>query len=399
MTTAFAVLAVLILVIGLFSIRLKGGMITVPMICVLAGYLLGPHVELLPTELRHQVQNLEFVLELVLIMVLFNDAAKARLKCACWTEFLIPVRMLTVGIVLSIAVGTVAGGLLFPGLGLWSAALMASILTATDAALGKNIMDSPLVPLRFREILNVESGLNDGLVLPLVLLFSAYQSMGIDDNLGYQWLGTIAMQIIGGFGMGLGVGYVGGLILRFGSRAYAINRIFEQLSGFAIALLAYSLADLVGANGFVSVFIAGLVVAKTSKEIPERFLEFTEAQTELLSLIAFTVFGAFMLQPALQAATWETWVYALLMLTVVRMVAVGISLIGVDLKRDEVLLLAWLGPRGIASLLFGLIVMEGMQVGESEQIFSTICITVFISIYLHGLSAVPIAKCFGSKRL
>lgn len=390
MTTAFAVIACTILALGLISERLKGSMLTPFMLCVLVGYFCGPRLGGSP-----ELGDMEFILEFTLIMVLFSDAC--HLRRAEWGEARVLLRMLTLGIGASVLLGTVLGGLLFPSLGFWQAALLAATLTATDAALGQPLVESPLVPRRWREILLLESGLNDGLVVPLVFFFKICASAWAGFSFFQFWLWFIGLQIGGGLVAGLVVGYGGALILRWGIRAHAINRIFEHLSGVALAMLAYALAEGIGGNGFISVFVAGWTLGNVGEEVSEHFIEFTSSQAELMSLITFLLFGAFMVGPALETATWETWVYAVLTLTVLRLVAVGFSLRGLGLRRDQLFLLGIFGPRGIASLLFGLLVLETVAVVERELIFHIIGVTVLLSSCFHGLSAIPLAKWYGKR--
>lgn len=399
MITAFTIIGVLIIGIGLISERLKGSMITAPMLCVFIGYLLGPVWKLIPSELDMYHEATHVILELTLIIVLFADACRVHIQCCIRQEFRIPIRLLTIGLLLSIFFGSGLGAYLFPAIGFWQAALMASVLAATDAALGQAVVESPLVPQKWRDILSLESGLNDGLVVPLIFFFKLCESATAGFHFMEFWAYFVGKQI--GFGLlaGASIGYAGGKVLRWGSRAHAINRIFEHLSGVALALLAYSAAESIGGNGFVAVFVSGLVVANASREVPEQFLDFADAQKELLTLVTFVLFGALMVQPALEAATWQTWVYAGLMLTVVRIVAVAISLIGTDTRPDQVFLVGCFGPRGVASVLFGLLVLDSVTVVSRNEIFEIVSATVFISVFLHGLTAVPLAKWYGQRAL
>lgn len=399
MITAFTVIAVLILGIGLISERLKVSMITAPMLCVTVGYLLGPVWQLIPSDFDSYHDIVHGILELTLVIVLFADACRVHVHCSVRKEFALPIRLLTVGLGFGVLFGTLVGGLLFPELGFWRAALLASILAATDAALGQAVVLSPLVPRQWREILNLESGLNDGLVLPLIFFFRLCESVWAGFHLAEFWALFIVKQIAFGLLTGAAVGYLGGRVLWWGCRARAINRIFEHLSGIALALLAYALALFIGGNGFISVFVAGLFVANTSREIEEQFIDFADAQKELLTLVTFLLFGALMVEPALQVAGWETWLYAILTLTVLRMASVAISMIGAGLKADQIFLLGCFGPRGVASILFALLVLDSVNVIGRNEIFAITSATVLLSVYLHGITAVPLAKWYGARSL
>lgn len=394
MSAFFALVACTILFLGLLSYRLKGSLLSPFMLCTVIGYIAGPVLGFLPQDWRLEHEQTAFLLELTLILVLFSGANRLRVHFNTCQDFAVPLRLLSGGILLSVFFGSLLAALLFPEIGFWYGALLASILAATDATLAQSFIESSLIPSRWKQVLELEGGLNDGLVLPLVFFFKICASAWAGWQFFSYWSTFIALQIIGAALSGFVVGYVGAFILHLGTRAHSINHIFTQLSGLALAILAYALAESFGGNGFIAVFIAGLTLHYEEESYSS---EFVEAQAELLSLIVFLIFGAFMLQPVFDQGNSATWLYALLTLTVVRIASVTLCTWGLGLKKDQILLLGCFGPRGIASLLFGLLVLDTVAVPNGDQIFLIVSTTVLLSTFLHGFSAVPLAKWYGAR--
>jgi NhaP-type Na+/H+ or K+/H+ antiporter len=304
-------------------------------------------------------------------------------------DFAIPLRLLGIGLPLTILLGAGIAKIIFTDFSVWEAALVAAILAPTDAALGQAVVTSPKVPLKIRQSLNVESGLNDGIVLPIVMLFAAIVSVNSEPADQNGWLQYWVKQVTLGPLMGVIVGVVGGTALKHAKKIGYLNADFEKLSGIALALLAWSGALLIGGNGFIAAFVAGMSISCFADNIGESLRDFGEAEGQLFSLATFLLFGMIIVVPAFQDAHAYCYLYAVLSLTVIRMLPVALSLFGLKLHWPTVLFLGWFGPRGLASLLFALLVVDEFDVLRENQIMTIATITVLMSIVAHGLSAVP----------
>ncbi len=379
-----AIVALLILAFGLVSGRLQHSVITPPMVFVTFGLLVSPAVLGL-VDLDTGNELVRALAELTLILVLFTDAARINLS-ALRRDYHLPLRLLGISLPLTIAFGTLLGAVLFDYLAFWEAAVVAAILAPTDAALGQTVVSNPRVPARIRQALNVESGLNDGLALPIVLVFLAMAGTAEDPELGF-WANFTAAQIVLGPLVGVGVGYLGGRLVYLGTRTGWMNHSFQQLSALALSLLAFALAELVGGNGFIAAFTAGLTIGNAFRQVCGCLYEFAEAEGQLLALLTFMIFGGVLVWPMLGQLNWLIALYGVLSLAVVRMLAVAFSLIGAGLQPDTFLFLGWFGPRGLASIVFGLLALERANIAGREEIFAIVIATVLLSVFAHGLTA------------
>ena len=391
-TLGFAAIAAGIIAFSLVSKRLENTMVTLPMVFTVFGLIVGESV----LGLAHLDFDSSFVhglAELTLILVLFSDAARIDLG-ALRKDHDLPVRMLVVGMPLIILFGALVALALPLGLGLWEAALLAAILAPTDAALGQAVVSSPFVPVRIRQALNVESGLNDGISLPFVLLF-AFLAGAAHAGDGQSWLLFGAKQIVLGPVAGIAIGGAGAWLLDKGVERGWISESFEGPAILGIAFLAYASAELIGGNGFIAAFVSGLVFGNFVRGRCGFVFEFAEAEGQLLVLLTFLIFGAAILPPALAEADWTILLYAVLSLTVIRMVPIAISLIGSGVQGGTVAFLGWFGPRGLASILFALFVLEEVPMGAGGRILVITVVTVTLSIFAHGLSAAPLSRKYG----
>ncbi len=384
---ALLIVAAGILGFGLISKRVQASILTPPLAFAALGLLVARSGLL---ELHLSENLIHLLAELTLVLVLFTDASRINLRLLR-REHDLPVRLLAVGMPLTVVLGALTATWLFPGFTMWEAALVAAVLAPTDAALGQAVVSSQRVPVRIRQALNVESGLNDGIALPLVLLLLSVCSVAVPGEGGASyWLRFAALQVTLGPLAGVLVGGLGGRLVERGSRSGWMNRAFEHLAALGLALFAYAGAELVGGNGFIAAFVAGLVLGNTAaKDICESLYEFAEAEGQLLTLLVFLVFGLAMAPDALAHLSWRMVLYAVLSLTLVRLLPVAVSLLGAGLSRSTVLFLGWFGPRGIASILFGLLVVRGSALGAGEEIFHLVLVTVLLSVVAHGVSAYP----------
>lgn len=381
---------------ALHSHRIEIGLVTLPMILTTVGYLiyrLGG--ELVPNEIEREVVNI--IAEITLIVVLFADASTAKIK-RLRHHVNIPVRMLLIGMPLTILLGWVVNYAINPHLGFAAALLLPAILTPTDAALGAAVVKSPNVPIHLREGINVESGLNDGLALPIVIiaaiLFNNAIGLGAERNDANLWLFTLAQVTLGPLA-GIIVGIAGAKIMDWGLRTGRMAHYATGVYFLMIAFIAYFTALLIGGNGFIAAFIGGLAFGNTLSTEDAFTEEFVESENQLLTMITFMIFGAIMVPQGLAHITWKTLMLVFFFLTVVRMLPIWISLAGTGLSNYEKLFLGWFGPRGLASIIFALFVIEDRTANPVvEEMVSCIVLTVVVSIFIHGLSAVPLANRF-----
>ncbi len=402
--SAVLTLALLVFAFGLLSRRLGEGVVTPPLAFVGFGMLLAPqalrHIGL-PSPFGH-TEGLEPAIhllgELTLIIVLFTDATQIDIR-ALKRGAGIPVRLLTIGLPLTVALGAAAAAPLVPGLGPWELALLGAVLAPTDAALGQAVVTSKKVPLPIRQGLSAESGLNDGIAVPLVVIFASLAGIGqtvegvertsgecLTFALGQVTLGPLAGWIIGG---------LAAWAMAWAIREKAMDHAYQELAGIAIALIAYTGASAIGGNGFIAAFVAGLVLGNSKREeVCACLYDFAEAESQLLMLVTFLLVGLGLAWPTLSAAPVSAWIYALLSLTVLRMLPVALALARSEHSLSTKLFLGWFGPRGLASILFAILLLEELYVPHSEEIVQVVLLTVLLSVLVHGMSAAPLTRLY-----
>ena len=390
--TTVAVIAGGLLVFSLVSGRLYGTPVTPPMVFILFGFLVGADgLAIAKVEADHATIHL--VAELTLILVLFADAARidvTRLR----RDHDLPARMLLVGMPLTIAAGAIVAMQLFPDFSFWEAVLLAALLAPTDAALGQSVLTAKAIPVRIRQAINVESGLNDGIALPAVLLFAGLASAHAGGADAAEWIRFGAMQVTLGPIGGIATGYLGAHLLDTAVERGWVNSAFQGIGILALALFTYAAAELIGGNGFIAAFLGGMVFGKTIRHPCTFLFEFMETEGTLLVLITFFIFGAALLPEGLAHLNLPVLLYAVLSLTLIRMIPVAVSLLGTGLRLPTTLFLGWFGPRGLASILFVLLILEEAEVVHRAELLSITIATVALSALVHGLSAAPLAKRF-----
>lgn len=382
----------LFLCFGLLSKRLAGSMLTPPMLFVGVGLLFSDSfLNVFNFHIEHSLLHL--LLEATLVLVLFSDAARINLV-QLKKDHIIPQRMLLIGMPLCILVGGISAYFLPLGVTICEAALLAAMLSPTDAALGQAVVNSQFVPQRIRQSLNVESGLNDGIALPVILILASIASAITTEN-PINWFQFAALQLIFGPAAGVAVGYGGAKLLNHAQARGWVSEPGQGMISLVLAGLSFIIAEALGGNGFIAAFVAGLVLGNTIKQNCHYLFEFVETEGQLLTLSAFFFFGALLLPEALLTFNPWHWVFALLSLTVLRMLPVAIALAGMNLKIPTQLFLGWFGPRGLASILVVLLVLSEAELQNAETIAHVVFITVVLSVLLHGLSAAPFAKIYG----
>ena len=388
--------AALIFIYGLFSQLADRSPVTAPMIFVAMGILVGPlgldffHMEL-------QGDFIRILTEITLMLVLFVDASTINFKQLIQDK-MIPIRMLSIGLPLTMLLGTGIAYLIYPETSIWLLLLMALILSPTDAALGQAVVKSEKVPEKVRRWISVESGLNDGIALPPVFACMAVLSLSPQAE-ETRWLVFLFQQIVFGAVIGGAIGWVGGKLVNHFSRIGWMNHTFQQLLSFSLAILCFAIAESVHGNGFIAAFAGGLLLGASTQahDIKERIQEFGEAEGQLLILFVFLIFAMVMVPQAVDYWDSRAWIYAILSLTVIRMLPVAISFAGSKVGLGTVLFVGWFGPRGIASVLYVLLVATMIGIEGYEEVLSVIVLTVLLSVFLHGISAVPLSKAIGKK--
>lgn len=388
-----AILSGIVLLFGICSSKLRSWNITGPMALVTLGVVV---TVLAPTSFQDErnATFIEIFAEVTLILVLFSDAANLNLRTFIKDHNLAQ-RMLMMGMPLSILLGTIFALLLFEQIGIVEAALLAAILAPTDAALGQAVVSSPKVPSRIRQTLNTESGLNDGIALPMVLFFVCMASAVHDPKTAEYWLKFGAMQLILGPLAGWFVASVSANALNRAMKTAVLHRSVQGIANLSTAFLAFAGAEQIGGNGFIAAFVAGLVFGNMFHGDKDFLFDFGETQGMLLNLVTFFFFGLTMVPMLFKSMEWSFVIYGVLSLTLVRLVPVAISLIGTGLPIRTVSFLGWFGPRGLASILFVLLILEDAEIANEELILVVTITTVVLSVFAHGLSAGPAARRWG----
>jgi sodium/hydrogen antiporter len=387
-----AILAIVVFALGLVSRRLEGTVLTPPIVFVAAGFVFGPAVLGL-VEFGLDTHIVLLVSEIALSLVLFTDAASINLSVLRQNEGL-PLRLLGIGMPLTIALGTASAALLLTDLTFWEAAIVGTVLAPTDAALGQAVLSNPRVPVRVRQALNVEAGLNDGLSVPFLALFLTLAVAEEELQPASYWIRFALEQVGLGILVGVGVGLVGGWLVSWASKREWMTGSFRRLALLALAIIAWALADQIGGNGFIAAFVGGLAVGPTVERVGEQLIQFTEAEGQLLNLSVFFIFGVLVIG-LIQPLSWEVAVYALLSLTVIRMLPVALSLLGTHLRGVSVLFMGWFGPRGLASIVLGLVVVtETPLLDGRDEIGVVVALTVLLSVLLHGVTAAPLSAVY-----
>jgi len=359
------------------------------------GLLIGP-VGLDLISFKADREAIRTLAELTLALVLFTDAAGADMGVLKKFEKL-PVRLLLVGLPLTILLGFGVGVLLFKDLSLFEVALLATMLAPTDAALGKAVVSNEAVPNPVRQGLNVESGLNDGICVPILFLFLALATGKVDE--GGPW--QLAMKLVAEeIGIGLAVGLLltgmASWLLKIAKQRQWLTEIWIQVPVVALAVACFATAQFIGGSGFIAAFSGGLLFGAMAKEYREDFLRAAEGTGDVLALITWVIFGAAVVTRAIGDFSWIILLYAILSLTLIRMLPVFFSLAGLRVNIEGKLFIGWFGPRGLASIVFAVIVLNANLPNGGVLAMTVVC-TVILSIILHGLSANPWATGFGER--
>jgi sodium/hydrogen antiporter len=381
-----AVFVALLFFYSLVSGRLERTIVTAPIVFAAAGMLVGSASPVLLGAAFDADAFLRLA-EVGLVLLLFTDASRTDLNVLRGIRSL-PMRLLSAGMLLTIVLGAVAAQIAFPQLSIWEAGILAAILAPTDAGLGQVVVNSPRVPLRIRQALNVEAGLNDGLSVPFLLFFMALATTGGDGH-SASLMRFVVEQLGLGVVVGAAIGLLGGRLLALARRKEWMAASFRQAGVVALPLLCLLASEMAGASMFIAAFVAGLAVQIGFKDVSRDSLEFAEQWGQVLNLSVFFLFGLLVGQHWQQLDPASV-LYAALSLTVVRMLPVAVALIGTRLSKPTVIFMGWFGPRGLASIVLGLVYLEQeIHLPGETTIRLAVMTTVLISIFAHGVSAAP----------
>ncbi len=389
---ALILIALAVVAFAPVSKRLASTPVTGAIIFMVLGVLLGP-AALNLIHGREDQHSIALLLEGTLALVLFTDSL--AISAGDWrAKSRLPSRLLLIGMPLTMIIGWVLGSILFPDIDVWAVALIAVCLAPTDAALGQAVVTSPRVPSAIRQTLNIESGLNDGLALPFfVLALAAAVETAESGATGLVEVfarSLVLAAIVGGV-----VGWVGARAVAWSRARGWVGREWTQIATLALVLLAFTIADAAEGSGFIATWVAGVTFGRAMRDrVPDTAL-FAEDLGALLALLSFFGFGAILLGPLMDDVTWHAVVYAALSLSVVRMLPVAVSLLGTGLSRPTLVFAGWFGPRGLASIVFGLFVAEE-ALPEGSVVLQAVFVTVALSVVLHGATAVWGANRYGT---
>jgi len=395
MYLTLAIMAVFILLYSIVSGGLERPPINGAIVFAAFGLAIGP----LGLDLLHldvEAENLRTLAELTLALVLFTDASNANLA-VLKKNFHIPQRLLLIGQPLTIVIGFGVGVVLFDSLTLFEVAILATLLAPTDAALGKAVVTDESVPATIRESLNVESGLNDGICVPILFVFLALAAgTAAEGGTTALALKLVAEEIGIGALVGAGVTLLGSWLIKQGASRGWITETWRQLPVIVLAVSCFALAQLLGGSGAIAAVAGGLLFGALAKEHKHKLLLAAEGTGDTLGLITWVAFGAAVVGQSIGAFSWQVVIYSVLSLTVVRMLPVFLTLAGMQLRTDEKLFMGWFGPRGLASIVFAVIVLNEHLPGGDTIALTAAC-TILLSIVAHGLSANPLVAALAAK--
>jgi sodium/hydrogen antiporter len=389
MTWALAWIALAVLAVAALSRLLTRTPVTAAMVFVALGVLIGPEV-LDGVDPSPEGETVRTLAEATLAIVLFSDAARIKLS-ALRREYAVPLRLLAVGLPLTIAVGALLAYGIFD-LTIAEALVLAVVLAPTDAALGQAVVTEPRLPSRIRQGLNVESGLNDGMCVPLLFIVLASAEVESDVASGHGAITIIAEEIGYGIVGGVAAGALVSALVATAGRRELITGPWLQVIPVAGATLAYAVAAALGGSGFIAAFLAGGIFGGLVERESEEAARLSDEVGDVLDGVTFVVFGAVLLGPALAHVDWRVALYAALSLTVVRMAPVAIAMLGTRARSRTVAFLGWFGPRGLASIVFAVIVVQEAQLPQTGTILVTTYATVGLSVFAHGITAAPLAS-------
>jgi len=385
---------VLVYVYSLFSQRLEGTVLTIPLFFSAAGTVL---FLVSPGLVRRDVSSPVWLMlaEITYAIVLLNGATRVDLRVVRG-QMQLPGRLLVIGLPLTILFGMIAAVLIFPTLSWWEAGVLGCLLASTDTGLAERIVTSRRVPACIREALNAESGLSDGLIVPFLMLFVGLIKAEAAGP-GLLFLRIAGQQIVFGILIGAAIGFAGGWLLGLARRRGWASVPFQQIAMIALAPFCLIAAKAINTSPFITAFAAGIALQIGFREAAEGIVEFSENEGRLLNMFVFFLFGT-AAGEALSEFELAPVLYALLSLTLVRLLPVAISMFGTRLSATSVLFMGWFGPRGLASIVLGLVVAgQDVRTAGASVLRIGLVATVLLSIVAHGLTAAPGIKLYARQ--
>jgi len=391
------IFASFIFIYSLIAKRFEKTAISGPFLAIIVGLVTGPLLLNL-IEVKVEIEGYKVIAELALALVLFTDASNTNIK-ELIKHVSVPARLLLIGLPLTILLGMLGGVIVFNGFSWIELGILATLLAPTDAALGKPVVTNPAVPSKLRESLNVESGLNDGICVPVLFLFIALFSAQTGEGIKLSYgLALFAKQIGIGLIAGVVITFVGDRLINYSQKKGLISKSWETVVIVTLAFTCFTLAQLAGGSGFIACFTGGLFYSAVNRKYKHDILEEAEGVGDTLSMLTWVIFSSVIIAAKIRNFTWDVVIYALLSLTLIRMIPVLISLINTGIPWKEKLFIGWFGPRGLASIVFAIIVFE-IELPHKDTIILTAVCTILLSIILHGFTANPFIKILNKKLL
>lgn len=386
-----------ILFYAMFSGRTDKTIISGPVFALMAGIVFGP-ILLHIAEINLNGEQYQLIVELALALVLFSDASNTNLMVLKRNRTL-PIRLLLIGLPLTILLGTALGFMVFIDFSWLEIAILATMLAPTDAALGKAVVTNEAVPAKIREALNVESGLNDGISVPILYLFMAFFTSETDTDFG-------SLQGFYLFAEEIGIGLLAGLLItsivlviaHYSNMHNWVTQTWKPIIIMALTISCFTAAQLLGGSGFIACFAGGFLYGTINDKykLGSHLIESVEGFGDSMSLITWLIFGAWIIPEYLNSFDAYAALYAVLSLTIIRILPVLISLARTDLKMKERLFIGWFGPRGLATIVFAIIILD-ISLPHAKIITTTVVYTILLSVVFHGITANPFIKLLNKK--
>jgi sodium/hydrogen antiporter len=391
MDNVYVLLGLFIFLYSLIGSKVENSWVSGPLVFLVFGLVIGP-IGLGWLNFDIEAHSIKQLADITLTLFLFIDAANAN-KAVLTSQIAIPTRMLTIGLPLTVVFGLLAGLIVFPEVGLLPLLVLATALAATDAALGKGILVNHDVPDELKESLNVESGLNDGLAVPILLFLFTLVNIPVDQYHYFDVVIIFAKEVGIGVLVGVGVTLIGVKLIDQSERSKWFSDVWQQIPVIALALLCFYTTTSFNGSGYIAAFTGGIIYGKFAKSPVHKFIVSAEGLAEVFAMVTWIIFGSVVIAHNYHLMSWSIVCYSILSLTLVRMIPIWISLIGTKHDIYNRLFLGWFGPRGLASIVFAVLITEA-KVPHYQQIVLTIVCTIFLSVILHGISAKPLAKRF-----
>ncbi len=389
------IFASFILIYSLIAKRMEKTAISGPLLAVIVGLVAGPLILNL-IVVRVEAEGYRVIAELALALVLFTDASNTNIR-ELIKHATVPTRLLLIGLPLTIGLGMAGGVVIFREFSWIELGILATLLAPTDAALGKPVVTNPSVPSKLRESLNVESGLNDGICVPVLFLFIAFFSAQTGEGIKFSYgLALFAKQIGIGLLAGLVITFIGDRLVNYSQHRGWITKSWETVVIVALAFSCFTAAQIAGGSGFIACFAGGLLYSTINRKYKHDILEEAEGVGDTLGMLTWVIFSSVVIASNIRQFTWDIIIYALLSLTIIRMIPVLVSLTGSGIPGKEKMFIAWFGPRGLASIVFAIIILE-IGLPHQKTIILTAACTILLSVILHGLTANPFIKLLTRK--